>query len=53
MLVDRSGTFTSAFVLAIVISLVGVLAWTTIIPRIEPVAWRGRSVIAVGGVAPT
>ncbi|MFI5243157.1 MAG: hypothetical protein ACHQRL_09120, partial [Gemmatimonadales bacterium] len=53
MLVDRSGTFSSAFVLAIVISLVGVLAWTTIIPRIEPVAWRGRSVIAVGGVAPT
>lgn len=38
-LVDSSGSFYSAFVLAIVISLVGVLSWTTIVPRIAPVQW--------------
>lgn len=39
VLVDRTGTFYSAFVLAIATSLVGVLSWTVIIPRIEPVNW--------------
>ena len=38
-LVDSSGSFYSAFVLAIVISLVGVLSWTVIVPRIAPVQW--------------
>jgi MFS family permease len=40
-LVDSSGSFYSAFVLAIVISLVGVLSWTVIVPRIAPVQWSG------------
>jgi MFS family permease len=53
LLVDRSGTFSSAFILAIAISLVGTLAWTTIIPRIEQVAWRRGDAIAMGEVAAT
>jgi MFS family permease len=40
-LVDRTGSFYSAFALAIGVSLLGVLAWTVVIPRIEPVEWRG------------
>ena len=40
-LVDRTGSFYSAFGLAIGMSLVGVLAWTLVIPRIEPVEWGG------------
>jgi MFS family permease len=39
-LVDRTGSFYSAFGLAIAVSLVGVLAWTVVIPRIEPVRWE-------------
>lgn len=42
VLVDRTGTFYSAFMLAIVISMVGVLSWTVIIPRIAPVVWGER-----------
>lgn len=38
-LVDSSGSFYSAFVLAIAISLLGVLSWTVIVPRIAPVQW--------------
>ena len=38
-LVDRTGSFYSAFGLAIGVSLLGVLAWTIVIPRIVPVAW--------------
>jgi MFS family permease len=40
-LVDRTGSFYSAFALAIGVSLLGVLAWTVVIPRIEPVEWGG------------
>ena len=40
-LVDRTGSFYSAFGLAIGVSLLGVLAWTIVIPRIEPVRWGG------------
>jgi len=39
-LVDRTGSFYSAFGLAIAVSLIGVLAWTVVIPRIEPVRWE-------------
>ena len=38
-LVDRTGSFYSAFVLAIGFSLLGVLAWTIVIPRIAEVRW--------------
>jgi MFS family permease len=38
-LVDQTGSFASAFMLAIAVSLVGVLAWVIVIPRIEQVEW--------------
>jgi len=46
-LVDRTGSFYSAFALAIGVSLLGVLAWTVVIPRIEPVEW-GRAHVQSG-----
>lgn len=42
-LVDRTGNFSTAFGLAIGISLLGVVSWTLIIPRIAQVDW-GRAV---------
>jgi MFS family permease len=39
-LVDRTGSFYSAFVLAIGFSLLGVLAWTIVIPQIVEVNWK-------------
>ncbi|MBK5188878.1 MAG: MFS transporter [Gemmatimonadaceae bacterium] len=41
-LVDRTGSFYSAFALAIGVSLLGVLAWTIVVPRIAQVEW-GRA----------
>jgi len=40
-LVDHTGSFYSAFALAIGFSLIGVIAWTVVIPRITEVNWRG------------
>jgi len=45
-LVDSTGSFYSAFALAIVFSLLGVLAWTIIIPRIVQVEWRSGAAAA-------
>jgi MFS family permease len=45
-LVDRTGSFSSAFVLAVGFSLVGVLAWTVVIPRITEVTWSSRATVA-------
>jgi nitrate/nitrite transporter NarK len=42
-LVDRTGSFYSAFALAIGVSLVGVLAWTIVVPRIAEVTWRSHA----------
>jgi len=43
-LVDRTGSFSTAFGLAIGISLLGVVSWTLIIPRIAQVDWGGAVV---------
>ncbi|HMA04262.1 MAG TPA: MFS transporter [Gemmatimonadaceae bacterium] len=45
-LVDRTGSFYSAFALAVGFSLLGVLAWTIIIPRIAEVAWSAPASVA-------
>ena len=37
--VDRTGQFFAAFVMAAAVSLAGVLCWGVIIRRVEPVAW--------------
>lgn len=41
VVVDRTGSFASAFLIAAAIALVGVLAYGVIVRRIEPVAWYG------------
>jgi sugar phosphate permease len=38
--VDRTGTFSSAFLIAAAVALVGVLAYGVIVRRIEPVDWN-------------
>jgi hypothetical protein len=45
-LVDRTGSFYSAFALAIGFSLLGVIAWTIVIPRITVVVWGVRAGLA-------
>jgi cyanate permease len=42
MLVDRTGTFASAFFVTAGISLTAALAFGVIVPQIEPVAWPAR-----------
>jgi MFS family permease len=39
VLVAQTGNFYAAFVFAIVVTLVGLLAWTVVVPRIEPLGW--------------
>jgi MFS family permease len=48
-LVDHTGSFYSAFALAIGFSLLGVLAWTIVIPRIVEVSWSSRAVAVAPG----
>jgi len=37
--VDRTGQFSAAFLIAAVVSLTGVLSWGLIVRRVEPLAW--------------
>ena len=47
-IVDRTGLFTSAFLLAGMVSLLGVLGWAVVIPKVEPVDWSPRRSIGSG-----
>lgn len=38
-IVDRTGSFTGAFVVASVISLIGAVSWGFIVPRVAPIDW--------------
>jgi cyanate permease len=38
-LVDRTGDFTSAFVLSAVIALAGAVGWALVIRKVEPLDW--------------
>jgi MFS family permease len=44
-LVDHTGHFDTAFGLAIAVSLIGALAWSIMIPRIEPLTWARARVV--------
>jgi cyanate permease len=46
--VDRTGQFTSAFLIAGAVALLGVVGWGVIIPRIEQVDWNGAGSIGSG-----
>jgi hypothetical protein len=48
-MVDRTGSFASAFLIAAALALVGALAYGVIVRRIEPVAWHEMD---AGGLAP-
>jgi MFS family permease len=41
---DRTGNFVWAIELAIAVTLVGLLSWTIIVPRIEPLLWSTKLV---------
>jgi len=47
-IVDRTGLFTAAFLVSGMISLLGVLGWAVIIPKVEPVDWSPRRSIGSG-----
>jgi hypothetical protein len=38
-LVDSSGSYISAFVVAGVANIIGFVGWVLVMPRIEPVEW--------------
>jgi cyanate permease len=40
LLVERTGQFYSAFMLAAAISVLGLIAWTVALPEIAPVRWE-------------
>ena len=39
ILVDATGSFTSAFVLASLVNVLGLVGWMWILPRVEPLRW--------------
>jgi MFS family permease len=49
VVVDRTGSFSSAFLIAAAVALVGMLAYGVIVRRIEPVDWHTAG---VGGLVP-
>jgi MFS family permease len=40
---DVTGSFTSAFVLAALINILGLVGWLWILPRVAPLRWKGAS----------
>jgi MFS family permease len=40
-IIDRTGGFQAAFVVTAAVALVGLVGWILMIPRVEPLAWRG------------
>jgi MFS family permease len=50
VMIDRTGHYASAFVVAGLVTFAGAAAWGWIIPRVEPIAWRGH---AAGSAGPT
>ena len=50
VLVDQTGSYFAGFALAIAVTLVGLLSWTVIVPRIEPLRWTGDAVVLDGAV---
>ncbi len=43
MLIDATGSFDSAFLLAAIINLLGLVGWLWILPPVAPVRWRTRT----------
>jgi MFS family permease len=45
VIVDRTGSFRDAFVIAAALSIVAFFAWAIVIVRVEPVAWRSGGLV--------
>ena len=42
-LVDETGLFDIAFGLAAIVNFLGLLGWTLILPKIQPIDWSART----------
>ena len=51
IVVDRTGQFFWAFIVAGAVAFLGVIGWVVLIPRVETLEWSPRSV-DLAGVAP-
>src|SRR5262249_31651683 len=49
LLVDQTGSFTTAFVIAAALAVVGILAFGLIVRRIEPIEWNASTLAAPAG----
>jgi cyanate permease len=45
ILVDATGNFTSAFALASLVNVLGVVGWMFILPRIALIPWRSHGAV--------
>jgi MFS family permease len=52
MVVDRSGSFAGAFLVAAALSVVGILSWWVVVQKIQAVEWTSSSVVATPELAP-
>jgi len=52
LLVDQTGSFTAAFVIAAALAVVGMLAFGLIVRRIEPIDWRVATSTRRAGASP-
>lgn len=43
ILVDATGSFTSAFILAALVNILGLVGWCWILPRVVPLRWQARA----------
>jgi nitrate/nitrite transporter NarK len=48
ILVDATGSFDSAFVLAALINVFGLVGWIWILPRVEPLRWQADAPVRQG-----
>ncbi len=53
VLIDATGSYESAFVLAGLINLVGFVGWVFVLPKIEPIRWHGHHAGTAAAGPPT
>jgi hypothetical protein len=51
IMIDRTGHYAWAFVVAGVVTFAGAAAWGWLIPTVEPIAWRERAPPGAGPAA--
>jgi MFS family permease len=48
VLIDASGTYLSAFALAGLVNVLGIVGWIFVLPKIAPIRWRARDAAVAG-----